>query len=480
MAGYSIELCCSALQQHEGNEVLAAEQLQHLLLNRPFKAELDLLEFEEGDLWEEEQSMLEVCYGLPIGTEPEEQEHKARFIRVSPTLSKIQVELDSILPTHMKQLIPEKIWLHAQKPITGYPTACIPIITITTEGRIKLPAHVRLSIIRQAATYALEKLLGEQMVYGISDWLGSNIMRIIEHPGRLRDLASVVTRLENVSEVIPHKPLKQVREKPTLIQWIPGSPASNAIYNNWRRLSEPAMQHMLQFRRNLPAWGKRKEILSVVNSAQVAIITGETGSGKSTQAVQFILDDLIQRRLGEYCNIVCTQPRRISALGLASRVAEERGSTVGQEVGYVIGGDSKSKRGTTKITFVTTGVLLRRMQMAGVGAQEQGGDEGVLGGLEGVSHVVVDEVHERSLDTDLLLVLLKRALLVRKDLKVVLMSATMDATAFAEYFLRDRISVDVVEVEGRMFHVQDLYVPLPDYHTPELYFKANYHLQLPR
>lgn len=419
--------------------------------------------------------MLEVCFGLPIDTEPEQHEHKARFKRVSTTLSKIQVELDSIPPTYMKQLIPEKIWLHAQKPMTGYPAACIPTITITTEGRIRLPAHIRLSIIRQAATYALEKLLGEQMVYGIADWLGSNIMRIIEHPGRLRDLASAVTRLENVSEVIPRLPSKQVRKKPILIQWVPGSPTSNAIYDNWQeRLAQPAMQRMLQFRRTLPAWGQRERILSVLNSAQVTIITGETGSGKSTQSVQFILDDLIQRRLGEYCNIVCTQPRRISALGLASRVAEERGSMVGQEVGYVIGGDSKSRRGTTKITFVTTGVLLRRIQMASVGVKEQGVNESVLGGLEGVSHVVVDEVHERSLDIDLLLVLLKRALLVRNDLKVVLMSATMDAATFAEYFLRDRISVDVVEVEGRMFPVQDLYVPPPDSHAPE----ANHRLYL--
>lgn len=452
------------MQQHGGNEVFAAEQLQHLLLNRPFKAELDLLDFEEGDPWEEEQGMLEVCFGLPIDTELEQHENKARFTRVSPTLSKIQLELDSIPPTHMKHLVPEEIWLHVQKPITGYPMACIPIITIVTEGRIKLPAHIRLSIIRQAATYALEKLLGEQMVYSIADWLGTNIMRIIEHPGRLRDLTSAITRLENVSEVVRRKPLKQIRKKLTPIQWVPGSPASNAIYNHWQeRLAEPAMQRMLQFRRTLPAWGKRERILSVVNSAQVTIITGETGSGKSTQSVQFILDDLIQRRLGESCNIVCTQPRRISALGLASRVAEERGSTVGQEVGYVIGGDSKSKRGTTKITFVTTGVLLRRMQMAGAGAQ---GGEGVLGGLDEVSHVVVDEVHERSLDTDLLLVLLKRALSIRNDLKVVLMSATMDAATFAKYFLMDRISVDVVEVEGRMFPVQDLYVASLDYHVP--------------
>nr|GFD58287.1 putative ATP-dependent rna helicase ucp12 [Tanacetum cinerariifolium] len=86
---------------------------------------------------------------------------------------------------------------------------------------------------------------------------------------------------------------------------------------------------------------------------------GETGSGKSTQSVQFVLDDLIQKQLGAVVNIICTQPRRISALGLADRVADERCARVGDEIGYTIRGESKQKPGVTKITFVTTGVLLR-------------------------------------------------------------------------------------------------------------------------
>ena len=98
-----------------------------------------------------------------------------------------------------------------------------------------------------------------------------------------------------------------------------------------------------------------------------------------------MLDDLIGQGYGEQANIICTQPRRISAIGLADRVADERCSRVGDEVGYTIRGESKQKAGTTKITFVTTGVLLRRLQTSGGSAQD------VVDSLADVSHVVIDE-----------------------------------------------------------------------------------------
>jgi len=456
-AGYSLELSHAALQQHKGNEALAAEQLQHHLINRPFSSEPDLLDLEDGDPWEDEQIMNEAIWPTP---DPEEEPDapEPKFSRISLTVSRILIEPDSPPPAHLKPFVPEKIWLHVQKPVTNYPSSAIPVITIRTEGPIRLPAYIRLSIIRQAAIHASEVLLGAPMTFSIMDWLNANILRIIEYPGRLRDVAAAITQLERkpATEDAPHKSEKRRKTDPRPINWTAGSPASATIYRAWQdRQSEPAMKRMMLARQNLPAWKKREEIVSAVTKSQVVIIIGETGSGKSTQSVQYILDDLIERKLGEQCNIVCTQPRRISALSLADRVAEERCSRVGQEVGYVIRGDSKSKRGVTKITFVTTGVLLRRMQMAG-GGEEGAEDEVVWGGLEGVSHVIVDEVHERSLDTDFLLVLLKRVLTVRKDLKVVLMSATVDANTFADYFKRDGLAVDMVKIEGRMFPVQDL------------------------
>ncbi|KAK4692759.1 hypothetical protein P7C71_g4507, partial [Lecanoromycetidae sp. Uapishka_2] len=208
---------------------------------------------------------------------------------------------------------------------------------------------------------------------------------------------------------------------------------------------------MLSARRSLPAWRLQNEIVQAVNGHQVTIISGETGSGKSTQSVQFVLDDMIQRGAGASANIICTQPRRISALGLADRVSEERCSIVGDEVGYAIRGEAKQKPGITKITFVTTGVLLRRLQTSG------GSKDDVVAALADVSHVVVDEVHERSLDTDFLLVLLRDVLARRKDLKVILMSATLDAGVFESYFTASS-TVAKVEIQGRTYPVEDYYL----------------------
>jgi len=146
----------------------------------------------------------------------------------------------------------------------------------------------------------------------------------------------------------------------------------------------------------------------------------------------------------------CTQPRRISALGLADRVSEERCSAVGQEVGYIIRGESKTTH-NTKITFVTTGVLLRRLQTSG------GSSDDVVASLADVSHVIIDEVHERSLDTDFLLVLLRDVLKKRKDLKLILMSATLDAGVFEDYF-KSNGKVGRVEISGRTFPVEDYYL----------------------
>ena len=210
---------------------------------------------------------------------------------------------------------------------------------------------------------------------------------------------------------------------------------------------------MLSQRERLPAWQIRFDIIQTVSENQVTIISGETGSGKSTQSVQFILDDLYSKGLGDGANMIVTQPRRISALGLADRVAEERCTQVGQEIGYTIRGESKTTP-NTKITFVTTGVLLRRLQTSG------GRVEDVVSSLADVSHIVVDEVHERSLDTDFLLSIVRDVLYKRRDLKLILMSATLDAATFMDYFTADRqnVTVGLVEIEGRTYPVRDFYL----------------------
>lgn len=131
-------------------------------------------------------------------------------------------------------------------------------------------------------------------------------------------------------------------------------------------------------------------------------------------------------------------------------MSEERCSPVGQEVGYIIRGESKTSP-NTKITFVTTGVLLRRLQTSG------GSSDDVVASLADTSHVIIDEVHERSLDTDFLLVLLRDVLKKRKDLKLILMSATLDAGVFEDYF-KSGGKVGRVEISGRTYPVEDYYL----------------------
>ena len=149
-------------------------------------------------------------------------------------------------------------------------------------------------------------------------------------------------------------------------------------------------------------------------------MSGETGCGKTTQLPQFVLEsELGAAGNASVTSVVCTQPRRISAVSVAARVAHERGEALGRSVGYQIRLEAR-RSSETKLLFCTTGVLLRRLAAEPT--------------LASVSHVFVDEIHERGMNEDFLLVVLRDLLPRRPDLKIVLMSATLDAELFAGYF----------------------------------------------
>ncbi|KAG0492292.1 hypothetical protein HPP92_005690 [Vanilla planifolia] len=162
------------------------------------------------------------------------------------------------------------------------------------------------------------------------------------------------------------------------------------------KLKNPKYMSMLESRASLPIAKLKDNILQTLNECDVIVVSGETGSGKTTQVPQFFLDDMIRSGLGANCNVICTQPRRIAAISVAERVSDERcesyPGTEGSLVGYHVRLDAaRNKR--TKLLFCTTGVLLRKLA----------GDKD----LAGVTHVIVDEVHERSLLGDFLLTILK-------------------------------------------------------------------------
>uniref|UniRef100_A0A665WCX5 Putative ATP-dependent RNA helicase DHX57 n=1 Tax=Echeneis naucrates TaxID=173247 RepID=A0A665WCX5_ECHNA len=196
---------------------------------------------------------------------------------------------------------------------------------------------------------------------------------------------------------------------------------------------------MLEQRKNLPAWQERENILDLLEDCQVLVVSGMTGCGKTTQIPQFILDASLSGPANQVANIICTQPRRISAISVAQRVAQERAERLGNSVGYQIRLESV-RSSATRLLYCTTGVLLRRLE----GEAD----------LKGVTHVIVDEVHERTEESDFLLLVLKDLIVQRPDLKIILMSATLNANLFSEYFY----NCPSIHIPGRTFPVDQFFL----------------------
>ncbi|ETW87318.1 hypothetical protein HETIRDRAFT_413634 [Heterobasidion irregulare TC 32-1] len=211
------------------------------------------------------------------------------------------------------------------------------------------------------------------------------------------------------------------------------------------RQASPAYQDMLLQRNQLPIAQYRDQIISTLESSQILVLSGETGCGKSTQVPTYILEDQLAR--GKHCKIYCTEPRRISAISLAQRVSHELGEVLGAVgtmaslVGYSIRLESNTTR-NTRLAFVTNGIALRML--------EGGSGQGGMGtAFDEITHIVIDEVHERSIESDFLLIVLKSLLQQRSDLKIVLMSATVDAEKISDYFG----GCPILHVPGRTFPV---------------------------
>ncbi|NXU44204.1 DHX36 helicase, partial [Drymodes brunneopygia] len=223
-----------------------------------------------------------------------------------------------------------------------------------------------------------------------------------------------------------------------------------------KKRSDPRYIEMQRFREKLPSYGMRVELVKLINNNRVTVISGETGCGKTTQVTQFILDDHIERGLGSTCRIVCTQPRRISAISVAERVAAERaeGCGNGRSTGYQIRLQSRLPRKQGSILYCTTGIVLQWLQS----------DKH----LSSISHVILDEIHERNLQSDVLMSIIKDLLNVRQDLKVILMSATLNAEKFSEYFDH----CPMIHIPGFTFPVveyllEDVIEKLRQVYTPE-------------
>ena len=198
-------------------------------------------------------------------------------------------------------------------------------------------------------------------------------------------------------------------------------------------------QECLKLTTALPIYARRRHIIDVVRENPVSVILGETGSGKSTQLVQYI-HQAQTVELGENVTkmIVCTQPRKVAAQSLAKHVADEMGTNCGGVVGYKTGFQSNFSS-KTKIVFTTDHTLLNECLKDPT--------------LQKYSCIIIDEAHERSIYTDLLLGMIKKCLIVRNDLRVIVTSATIDPEIFVKYFG----GAPVLRVSGRMFPVDVVY-----------------------
>lgn len=211
------------------------------------------------------------------------------------------------------------------------------------------------------------------------------------------------------------------------------------------RRTSLAYAAMLEQREKLPIASYRAQILATINSSQVVVLSGDTGCGKSTQLPSFILEDSLSR--GNYCKIYCAEPRRISTISLAQRVSAELGDpsgavgTTSSLIGYSIRLESNTSA-TSRLIFATYGILLRLLEK-----RRTAKDASIP--FDDVTHIIIDEVHERNLDSDFLLIILRSLMETNRNLKLVLMSATLNAQKLSEFF----DNCPVISVPGRTFPV---------------------------
>ncbi|KAJ4763726.1 ATP-dependent RNA helicase [Rhynchospora pubera] len=212
------------------------------------------------------------------------------------------------------------------------------------------------------------------------------------------------------------------------------------------------LQKIVEDRAKLPIASYKDSIISTLENQQVVLISGETGCGKTTQVPQFILDHMWGK--GECCKVVCTQPRRISAISVAERISSERGENVGDTVGYKIRLESKGGKNSS-IIFCTNGVLLRLLIGRGINLTKRRSTKLPLDdSISEITHIILDEIHERDRFSDFMLAILRDLLPSLPHLRLVLMSATIDADRFSKYFN----GCAVIQVPGFTYPVKTFYL----------------------
>jgi len=236
------------------------------------------------------------------------------------------------------------------------------------------------------------------------------------------------------SSIVPveEKSRKIVEPKQVLLNPYTGQPYTPRYYD------------LLKRRLGLPVWEYKNKFMELIHRHQVICLVGETGSGKTTQIPQWCVEYVRQNSpVGSRKAVACTQPRRVAAMSVAQRVADEMDCILGQHVGYTIRFEDCTSS-LTLLKYMTDGMLLREAMADPL--------------MEKYNVILLDEAHERTLATDILLGVIKEVCRQRPDLKIVVMSATLDAGKFQSYF----DNAPLMSIPGRTFPVEIFYTPEPE------------------
>lgn len=299
------------------------------------------------------------------------------------------------------------------------------------KGQLKGPSTTALSIIKTPeGSMSRAALNGSKLAREIRD------EKIFQQKELQRGSASKRDSSDPLSQIIS-KHESQISEK------------TDSIIASWRAkqsklptsIAKPAS--IKQQRESLPIYSKRAELLDAIKANQFLVIVGETGSGKTTQIVQYVYEEHLNVIKGAAKMIGCTQPRRVAAVSVAKRVSEEMGCKVGDKVGYTIRFEDKTSP-LTQIKYMTDGMLQREALI----------DPSMLR----YSLIMLDEAHERTIATDVLFALLKKAAAQNPDLKVIVTSATLDSDKFSSYFN----NCPILSISGRTFPVEVLFSREPE------------------
>ncbi|KAF2070679.1 hypothetical protein CYY_008005 [Polysphondylium violaceum] len=389
----------------------------------------------------------------------------SQFTFISDRHYRYRVQHDKLIYCQLDITIP--VWCK-------YPHQ-LPVFSIQSPSSIPILNHLIIKHLNQE----LNQLLGTPMVFSIISFLDSNLDDIINMKQEITSLHDSITTGggdDDDNTTVLSNDIKQLSINSSSNNSSSSNKKRNInSYNRLSKMDKDRLDKELkeeycklhnqetenaveQKRKMLPVFKKKVDFLEAINNNQVLVITAETGCGKSTQIPQYILESFVRDGNASKCNIVCTQPRRISAIGVAERVAYEWSGgddkSIGKTIGYQIRNESKRSR-DTRLLFCTTGILLRRILD--------------VESIADVSHIIIDEVHERSTDNDFLLIILREIISKRKDLKIILMSATLNANQISKYFGCDQKSI---------FSIPGFTFPVKNYHLDDYFGQLKTYLPL--